>query len=167
MSSNAEEQEMEAQALEAIFDTQFHILSPTEWSIDIYPEPSSLDDDTATGGVSNHVACKLLVTLPTDYPELIIPELKITIIKGLAVEHQEEILQLAITEATNQLGTPSIFAIVECIREWLINNNVKGLDDISMHAIMLRKEKEKSIQQQKLHNESVRFVYIHIFYFFG
>jgi ethanolamine ammonia-lyase large subunit len=93
----------------------------------------------------NHVGCRLVVTLPETYPE-VVPEIHIEIVKGLASEHQDEIQRMAMDEATNNIGTPSIYAITERVREWLIENNTKGLDDISMHAQMIRKklQEEKS-----------------------
>ena len=39
-------------------------------------------------------------------------------------------------------GMPALFAVCEVVREWLADNNVKGLDDASMHAQMMRKAKE-------------------------
>lgn len=142
MTDHAEEQEMEAEALLAIFDTHFHQTSAEIWSVDIYPEaggdPSELDR-------LNHVACKLLVTLPETYPETQ-PELDIEIIKGLAEEHQIVLKDLADEEAEANLGVPCIFTVAERLREWLVENNQKGLDDQSMHAQMIRKQQ----QQKKL-----------------
>jgi len=139
MTDHAEEQEMEAEALEAIFDTLFTNDSTNhKWTIDVYPEtgdPSELDD-------LNHVACRLVVTLPETYPEAL-PDLQINIIKGLAPEHCDLLRSAAIEEAQANLGTPSIFACVERVREWLVENNVKGLDDQSMHAQMMRKQKQQ------------------------
>ena len=149
MTDHAEEQEMEAEAMAAIFDTNFEVLEPTDndhhrvWSITIYPETGTTDEQELES--LNHVGCRLVVTLPETYPE-IEPVIHIEIVKGLAAEHQDEIQQLALEEATNNIGTPSIYAITERVREWLIENNTKGLDDISMHAQMIRKklQEEKS-----------------------
>ena len=137
---------MESEALAAIFDTHYNLLESgplQKWSVDIYPEtgsdPSQLDE-------LNHVACKLIATLPKDYPESL-PDLAIEIIKGLAVDHKTTLQQLAIEEAEANLGVPSIFAVAERLREWLAENNVTGLDDISMHAQMMRKQKEEEKAQ--------------------
>jgi hypothetical protein len=139
MCDHAEEQEMESEAMMAIFDTAFEVLQeqPYKWSVSIYPEtgdPVELD-------ALNHVACKLLATLPVDYPESV-PELQVEIIKGLAPDHQETLTQLAVEEALANEGAACIFAVVERLREWLAENNVTGLDDISMHAQMMRKQKD-------------------------
>jgi hypothetical protein len=135
MADHAEEQEMEAEAMAAIFDSHFEVLEPAKWSVTIYPEsgdPSELDS-------RNHVGCKLLVNLPEMYPE-VCPELDIEIVKGLAEEQRLDLKQLADEEATANQGVPSIFAVAERLREWLLENNVKGLDDVSMHAQMMRKK---------------------------
>jgi hypothetical protein len=42
---------------------------------------------------------------------------------------------------------PSIFAMCEKVREWLADNNAKGMDDVSMYAQMIRREKEKERQE--------------------
>ena len=57
-------------------------------------------------------------------------------------EHTEQILAIANEEAEAYMGMPAIYAVCEAIRTWLADNNVKGLDDVSMHAQMIRKQKE-------------------------
>lgn len=142
MTDHAEEQEMEAEAMAAIFDTHFEILEPAKWSVQIYPEsgdPSELD-------ALNHVGCKLLITLPDTYPEDL-PEFDIQIVKGLAEEQRRELKELANEEAVANQGAPSLFAVTERLREWLLENNVKGLDDVSMHAQMMRKKQQEQKAQ--------------------
>jgi hypothetical protein len=138
MTDHAEEQEMEAEAMGAIFDTHFCLLSSSpqhQWSVEIYPETG--DDDL------NHVACKLLVELPSDYPDGSLPIVNVEILKGLAPDHCTVLKTLAEEEAESNFGVPSIFAIAERLRDWLVENNVKGLDDVSMHAQMMRKQQEE------------------------
>lgn len=145
MADHAEEQEMEEEALEAIYDTHFEKVASSKWSLDIYPEsgdPSDLDE-------LNHVAVRLLIDLPADYPELSVPSLQVEIIKGLADEHKDELEALAFEAAASLEGTPSIFAVAEILREWLVDNNQKGLDDVSMHAQMMRKKKQGEKAEQK------------------
>jgi RWD domain len=137
MTDHAEEQEMEAEAMVAIFDAHFEILEASRWRVTIYPETGTSDEQELES--INHVGCRLLVSLPDKYPE-VLPELDIEIIKGLAADHQDEILRIADEEAEANIGAPSIFAVTERIREWLVENNIKGLDDVSMHAQMMRKK---------------------------
>lgn len=146
MSDHAEEQEMEAEALQAIFDTHFTILELQRWQIAIYPEMTSDIDEHEQ---LNHVGVHLIAELPSDYPE-VLPKLDCQIIKGLVDDHRQELLSLATEEAQANQGVPSIFAIAERLREWLAENNQKGLDDLSMHAQMLRKQqaKEKEVSRR-------------------
>jgi hypothetical protein len=141
MADHAEEQQMEAEALEAIFESRFSRISLHQWSIELYPEHAIEDC---------HVACRLLVDLPTLYPdEAQLPHLSIEIITGLATEHIQLLQNIANEEALANEGSPSIFAVAERLREWLLENNVKGLDDQSMHAQMMRKRLQESNQKSK------------------
>ena len=145
---HAEEQEMEAEALTAIFDTHFHATNQyphTIWTIELYPHVG--DDEP------NHVACRLIVNVPHDYPTAL-PSLQVELIQGLADDEHLPLLQtLANDEAQSNEGTPCVFAVCERLREWLVDNNVKGLDDQSMHAQMLRKQQQQQQQQAKQQGE--------------
>lgn len=134
MTDHAEEQEMEAEALEAIFDSQFSRKSPSEWSITLFP---TLDEE-------NHVACQLDIELPTEYPESL-PQLNITLLQGLAeATHKPILQQLAEETAAQNEGLPAIYAIAETIKDWLVAHNRPGLDDTSMHAQMMLRTQEVS-----------------------
>lgn len=142
MSDHCEEQEMEAEALTAIFDDCLKVVNaqqPFEWAISLWPEQHSPEE--------NHVGIKLLAKIPLDYPELSLPELSIEILKGLTPDHADDLLAMAKEEAEANLGLPSIFAVCERLREWLAENNVKGMDDVSMYAQMMRREKEKEKEE--------------------
>ncbi|GKY96771.1 hypothetical protein MPSEU_000636500 [Mayamaea pseudoterrestris] len=133
----AEEQQYEAEALEAIYDTQFTKTSSDDegrpqWQIELLPDTSNDDE-------SNHVGCKLIVNLPLDYPHANLPQLSVQVTRGLAPEHASILETLAQEEAKANEGAPSIFAVAERIKEWLVENNVKGLDDTSMYAQSMRK----------------------------
>ena len=144
MSDHCEEQEMEAEALAAIFDTSFSILSetqPFEWSVQLLPMDCGPGDDEEDA--QNHVGILLKATLPLDYPELSLPQLTVEIIKGLTEEHRVELEEMARTEAANNEGMPALFAICEVLREWLADHNTKGLDDASMHAQMMRRAQDQ------------------------
>lgn len=144
-SCSEEEQAMEAEALTAIFDTLFTQHSPTTWQIDLYPILGANDEERDQ---LNHVAIQLHVTLPPDYPEHALPHVRVQLIKGLAVEEHGPVLQqLADEEAQGHRGGgPSIFAICERLKDWLLEHNVKGLDDVSMHAQMMKKRNLKQDQ---------------------
>ncbi|KAL7536235.1 hypothetical protein ACHAXR_007010 [Thalassiosira sp. AJA248-18] len=138
-----EEQEMEAEALAAIFDTAFELRSseqPFVWAVKLVPVDCG--DDTDEEEAANHVMVKLTATIPLDYPEESLPELDLEILKGLSEDNKKELLDLANEEAEANAGMPAIFAVCEAVRTWLADNNVKGLDDASMHAQMMRKAKD-------------------------
>ncbi len=143
MSDQQEEQEMEAEALAAIFDTAFEIRSseqPFVWAVKLVPVDCGGDADEEEA--ANHVMVKLVANIPLEYPETTLPQLDLEIIKGLSQDNKNELLQLANDEAGANAGMPAIFAVCEAVRAWLADNNVKGLDDASMHAQMMRKAKE-------------------------
>lgn len=150
MTDHAEEQEMEAEALEAIFESHFSCISPTEWSIELYP---TLDEE-------NHVACRLLVKLPAQYPEEL-PQLSIEVLKGLAeATHQPILKELADDTARQNLGLPAVYAIAEAIKDWLLEHNRPGLDDTSMHAQMMMRRQEVSdgalcASMQRMHSSAL------------
>lgn len=157
MTDHCEEQEMEAEALTAIFDDCLEIVSseqPFQWAVSLWPEEHSDDSE-------NHVGVKLIATIPLDYPESSLPELKIDILRGLTTEHQQKLLQMANEEAEANMGLPSIYAVCEKLREWLAENNVKGMDDVSMFAQMKRREKEAELQAVR---KSFRF-FLFVFFF--
>jgi RWD domain len=142
MSDHCEEQEMEAEALTAIFDDCLHIVNdkqPFAWEISLWPEQHSPEE--------NHVGIKLLAKIPLDYPEVSLPEFSIEILKGLTPDHADDLLAMAKEEAEANMGLPSIFAVCERLREWLAENNIKGMDDVSMYAQMIRREKEKEKEE--------------------
>ena len=138
MSDHCEEQEMEQEALAAIFDDALEVVSgsqPFEWAVSIWPEQHAEPEE-------NHVGIRLISKIPLDYPEVSLPEFDIELLKGLTPEHKEELLSMAKEEAEANMGMPVVFAVCEKLREWLADNNVKGMDDVSMYAQMMRREKE-------------------------
>mmetsp|Transcript_16071 Transcript_16071/g.26845 ORF Transcript_16071/g.26845 Transcript_16071/m.26845 type:complete len:292 (+) Transcript_16071:87-962(+) len=149
MSDHCEEQEMEAEALEAIFDQAFEVVhgeQPFKWSVKLLPVDCAGDEEAEEA--ENHVGIKLFATIPLDYPESL-PELNVEVIKGLTDEHASQLAKMATEEAQSNEGMPAIFGICELLREWLNDNNAKGLDDASMHAQMMRRAKEEE-QKKKL-----------------
>jgi len=156
MADQIEEQEMEAEALAAIFDSAFEVISstpPMQWSVKL--RPVDCEGDEEADEAENHVAVMLNITVPESYPE-VLPNLDIVVLKGLAETQRHQILERAEEEAENYMGMPAIYAVCEVIREWLVDNNVKGLDDESMHAQMMRraKETERSEAKAKIQFES-------------
>mmetsp|Transcript_15317 Transcript_15317/g.38613 ORF Transcript_15317/g.38613 Transcript_15317/m.38613 type:complete len:303 (+) Transcript_15317:275-1183(+) len=146
-----EEQEMEAEALAAIFDDCVEIISstqPFEWAVDLYPEQLAADEEDEDAP-QNHVGVKLIAKIPLTYPEDSLPEFSVKVLKGLTEEHEQELVALANEEAESNQGMPVMYAVCERLREWLLENNEKGMDDRSMYTQMLKREKEKEREQQK------------------
>ena len=140
-----EEQEMEAEALAAIFEDSLEVISseqPFEWAVDLYPEQLAGDEDDEDAP-QNHVGVKMIAKIPLTYPEESLPEFNIKVLKGLTEEHEQELLELANEEAENNRGMPVVYAVAERLREWLLENNEKGMDDRSMYTQMLKRQKEK------------------------
>mmetsp|Transcript_14080 Transcript_14080/g.26456 ORF Transcript_14080/g.26456 Transcript_14080/m.26456 type:complete len:339 (-) Transcript_14080:1888-2904(-) len=150
-----EEQQLEAEALAAIFDTYFEIKSSSppdetnQWEITLFPI-DTLDPDESLE--INHVGCKLLINLPANYPE-VLPQLDIDIIRGLGPDHKDTLLDIARNEAEQFLGMPAIYSVCEKMREWLGDNNSKGLDDLSMHAQMMRRSREEETKKTQTQKE--------------
>lgn len=146
-----EEQEMEAEALAAIFDDCLEIISstqPFEWAINLYPEQLAADEEDEDAP-QNHVGVKVVAKIPLTYPEESLPEFNVHVLKGLTEEHEQELVELAKKEAENNRGMPVMYAVLERLREWLLENNEKGMDDRSMYTQMLKREKEKEREAQK------------------
>ena len=147
-----EEQEMEAEALAAIFDDCVEIISstqPFEWAVDLYPEQLAADEEDEDAP-QNHVGVKLIAKIPLTYPEDSLPEFSVKVLKGLTEEHEQELVALANEEAENNQGMPVMYAVCERLREWLLENNEKGMDDRSMYTQMLKREKEKERDQVRI-----------------
>ena len=156
MSDHLEEQEMEAEALEAIFDTAFEIRSSSQpfiWAVKLVPVDCCGDEEEEEA--ANHVMVKLVVNVPLDYPEESSPELDLEIVKGLSEDNKKELMAVATDEAEANAGMPAVFAVCEAVINWLADNNVKGLDDASMHAQMMRKQKEAERQKVNILNIAV------------
>lgn len=143
---NLEEQEMESEALQAIFPDTFNMISSTEWSLDLFPIDAA-EDDAESDNV-NHVSIKLCISLPPTYPDATVPELSIKPMKGLGKDDIKMLAEMATNEAESNLGMPCVFAVCEILREWLVDHNVKGQDDESMYAVMMRKQKEEKRAQE-------------------
>jgi len=105
-----EEQEMEAEALAAIFEDCLVIISskqPFEWAVNLWPEQHAADEEDEDAP-QNHVGIQVVAKIPLTYPEESLPNLNINVLKGLTEEHEQELLELAMEEAENNRGMPVI-----------------------------------------------------------
>merc|ERR1712129_527505 len=118
---------------------------PFRWFIKLVPVDCGGDEEE--DAKQNHVAVKLLASIPLEYPDEP-PALDIEVVKGLAEEQRQEILALAVAEVEANAGMPAIYTVCEAVCTWLEDNNVKGQDDGSMYAQMMRRAKE--VEREKV-----------------
>mmetsp|Transcript_11579 Transcript_11579/g.32800 ORF Transcript_11579/g.32800 Transcript_11579/m.32800 type:complete len:287 (+) Transcript_11579:67-927(+) len=143
------EQELELSALEAIFDTDYELLSdaaPRQLQVRVVPVAGQ------DAGDENKVGIMAKFTLPVDYPD-VVPEIEISALMGLTAKHCDVLVDMAKAEGENLIGTAMIFPICDVLREWLAENNSDQTDE-SMHAQMMRKiEAEKKAQEAEEHQK--------------
>jgi hypothetical protein len=106
--------------------------SPHHFVIKLVPDPGQSSSNHGTSLFHSSppdslliVAVDLICKFPPTYPSEV-AEIEIEIKKGLAAKRKEEISALINTHAEENLGAPAIYAIVEAVREWLVDNNVAG-----------------------------------------
>jgi hypothetical protein len=78
--------------------------------------------------------CEFPLTYPSESP----PNLKILVEKGLSANQGDEVKELADRVAQENLGAPSIFAVAEAVKEWLVDNNIAGQDGSMYSGALLR-----------------------------
>jgi hypothetical protein len=129
--NHQEEQAMEMEALSAIFGDQFQQISDSKFSVTLVPNAEV-----------THVSCSSEWSFPKTYPE-VPPELTLTNEKGLSEAWNKELYDKLLNAATDLVGGPMIFSLVEMGKEWLTERNVAGVGEGSMYSKMLAKEHEK------------------------
>ncbi|KAG5178363.1 ubiquitin-conjugating enzyme/RWD-like protein [Tribonema minus] len=141
MSNYTEDQELEVEALEAIYPKEFAKLqdSPLQWKVHVVPFPD--------GEGENHVGVDMVCTIGPSYPDTP-PDIDIVIKQGLNEAQAQELLALAQQNAQDNVGIAMGYTLAEAIREWLADNNQSATDG-SMHANMLRRMDEKTKQAKQ------------------
>lgn len=112
----AEEQAMEAEALESIFVDDFEQLSssPYHWKLRLLPFPAEDEE--------NHLICSLEIKIPNTYPN-VSPDISITSLKGLTDDQVEVLNDLAMKSSQDNIGMAMIYTIAEEVKEWLLAHN--------------------------------------------
>ena len=133
---HAEEQDMEIQALEAIYVDDFKRVEEdgtdgcASFELTLVPETGA-DEDV------NHVSVALRVSYPPTYPE-VVPALSVRAVRrgGLTDELLADLESLLRDAAASEelLGTPMVYALAEKAQEWLVEHNSPEMD---MHAEMM------------------------------
>lgn len=128
-----EEQDLELEALESIYTSDYAQLSsdPVKLSLEMVPCPGESEE--------NYVSVKAIFSLPETYPE-VVPIVEFENVKGLK-EEQLTVLQSKVEEeAENNVGMPMVYTLAEVVREWLQQNNVEEKTDESMYADMIARQ---------------------------
>ena len=129
MTDYEQEQQDELESLECLYPTTFKRDKDEpnkKFSILILPHSDSDEP--------NHVGIKLFITYPLKYPEEIIKDFRIEIIKGLKDKQINELSDIMIKIFKDDIGTPVMFTICTELQEWLIQNNIPC--DTSLHDQM-------------------------------
>ena len=93
--------------------------------MELIPCPGEGDD-------ANHVSLTLRFVFPESYPD-VVPSIDLSSGKGLKDEALEELHAKLASEAEDSVGMPMIFNLAESAKEYLLENNVKSEDTMSMH----------------------------------
>lgn len=133
-----DEQRMEMEALEAIYPEEYVEITsvddgvPGKFSITLVPLP---------GEAENHVSVKLSVCYSKDYPESL-PQLTFCPVRGLTQEQCDELREVCIQEASENLGMAMVFTLCETAKFWLEERNVPSKGDGSAHERMLQRQRD-------------------------
>ena len=129
---HGEEQDMELQALEAIYMEDFTReagASPPSFELSLVPE---------TGGEDSHVSLALKVTYTALYPEEA-PELSCRPLRGFTPD-QTAVCEALLREAAASdelLGQAMVYMLAEKAQEWMAERNVPENRD--MHTEMMKR----------------------------
>uniref|UniRef100_A0A7S3GN04 RWD domain-containing protein n=1 Tax=Spumella elongata TaxID=89044 RepID=A0A7S3GN04_9STRA len=137
--ANLAEQAEELEVLASIYPEEFKSLGDGQFKILLKPNPDGND---------NHVIVSLVCEVPPTYPSDSPPSFKIIIEKGLSANQADEVKEVADRVALENIGAPSVFAVAEAVKEWLVDNNIAGQDG-SMYSEMMRRMQQKDMQQKK------------------
>ena len=125
--ADAEEREMEREALEAIFAEAFAV-DGDACTLRLEPEAEEA-----------HVACVLRAACPADYPSAAPPVLTVAEVTGLGAAGRAELEGVvAAAAAAWEPGCVALFEAATAVRDWLAEHNEPGQADESMRAAGVR-----------------------------
>lgn len=140
--ADQEEQELETEALQSIFEEEFSwIAEPTEFEVKLAP--------VVEEGVEVHVEAALGVKFLENYPSEAIPEYTLRSVKGLSAPLLEDMKEIAVKSSTDEIGGPVVYNVCEALKDWLGEHNEPGQDDNSMYSVMMRKEAAKEAAERE------------------
>lgn len=127
MSNHKEEQELELEALESIFEEgkEFEKISDTEFLLKFKPFPQDEEE--------NFVGVTLRIAYTDEYPD-VAPEWELKDVWQISDPKIEELKSKVEESIQESLGMAMVYTIAEMCQDWLKENNVKAL---SMHEEMM------------------------------
>jgi len=132
-----EEQLAEQEALASIYGSEGEFVAEGDrLTVKVFPQQEA-------ASAVNHVGVRLEVTLLADYPAMAPPGIAVTSLKGLEAKQVAAVQALAEAAAIESLGMPSVYTVVERIREWLVENNTAA-NEGSAYDEMLRRDAERA-----------------------
>jgi len=143
--AHKEDQELELEALEAIFENELEKISDTEFKLKFKPFPQDEEE--------NFVGASLKITYTDDYPDSA-PDWDLEDIVGLPDEKIEDLKSKVEEAIESSLGAAMVYNLAETMMDWLKDNNVKSL---SMHEEMMKRlapeepeEDEEDVDQDEV-----------------
>lgn len=137
MTNYKEEQELELEALESIFDTQFEKISDTEFVLKFKPYPADEEE--------NFVGVSLRIQYTDEYPDTA-PEWELQDNVGLSDPKFDELKSKVEESVQESLGMAMVYTVSEMCQDWLKDNNVKAL---SMHEEMMLRTKGDEPEEEE------------------
>lgn len=129
MGERIEDQDMEIEALEAIFQQDFKLTKPSpgaQFELTLLPTTNI-----------NHVILLMKVVFPPKYPD-VAPQIELVPEKGLQPKHIRELTALTQKSVNDGIGEVMIFAVSEVLKEWLVEHNQPEKD---LHEQMMERNK--------------------------
>jgi len=143
MTNFKEEQELELEALESIFENELEKISDTEFSLKFKPFPQDEEE--------NFVGVTLRIAYTDEYPD-VAPEWELQDVWQISDPKIEELKSKVEESIQESLGMAMVYTIAEMCQDWLKENNVKAL---SMHEeMMLRNGGDEPEEEEDEDNES-------------
>jgi len=145
-----EEQAMEGESLECILMDDLEVLSattPRQYKVRVLP--------FVNGEGENYVAVQATFSIPPTYPD-VPAEVSVAAEKGLSSTQCDALEQMIGEKAIENVGMAMVYLLVEVIREWLVEHNIAGATDGSMHAEMLKRMHMKEKAQQRATDAEAR-----------
>lgn len=129
MTNYKEEQELEIEALTAIFEEgkEFKRISDTEFTLHLLPHTD--------GSEENHVQATLHITYGDEYPDTP-PEWELEKVDSIPEDKLPDLKAKIEEVIETSLGMAMVYVMAEAIQDWLKENNTKML---SMHEEMMKR----------------------------